>query len=99
MKLKFTSLLYIVLYTLSCVCYCRERSEILPSFTVALGALSERVVNVKDLHFLHGYNSPTLFLLYEATPTWAGSVRRGLCIECHLEVLGNCYVVLILSVW
>ena len=51
-----------------------EGRDILPSFTVSLHGLSEVVNNVKDFHFLYGYNNPTVFLLYEATPTWAGSV-------------------------
>ena len=50
------------------------RGDILPSFTVSLRGLSEVVNNVKDFQFLCGYNSPTVFILYEATPTWAGSV-------------------------
>ena len=51
-----------------------EGSDILPSFTVSLQGLSEVVNNVKDFQFLHSYNNPTVFLLYEATPTWAGYV-------------------------
>ena len=50
------------------------RGDILPSFTVSLRGLSEVVNNVKDFQFLCGYNNPTVFILYEATPTWAGSV-------------------------
>ena len=53
-----------------------EGRDILPSFTVSLRHLSETVNNVKDVQFLCGYNNPTLFLLYEATPTWAGSVHK-----------------------
>ncbi len=49
-----------------------EHHAILPSYTVDLLSLSEKVSNVKDIHFLHGYNNPTLFILYEPTPTWAG---------------------------
>ena len=50
------------------------RGDILPSFTVSLHGLSEVVNNVTDFQFLCGYNNPTVFILYEATPTWAGSV-------------------------
>lgn len=42
------------------------------SITIDLGTLSERVSGVKDFQFIHGYNNPTVFILYEATPTWAG---------------------------
>ena len=49
-----------------------EGRDILSSFTVSLQSLSEVVNNVKDFQFLYGYNNPTVFLLYEATPTWAG---------------------------
>lgn len=50
-----------------------ERRDIQPSFTVSLRGLTEVVNNVKDFQFLCGYNNPTVFLLYETTPTWAGS--------------------------
>ena len=49
-----------------------EHHDIQASYTVTLRELSERVSSVKDLQFLHGYNNPTLFILYEPTPTWAG---------------------------
>lgn len=51
-----------------------RRGDILPSFTVSLRGLNEVVNNVKDFQLLCGYNNPTVFILYEATPTWAGSV-------------------------
>lgn len=49
-----------------------ESHENISSYTVDLKALSEKVTNVKDFQFVHGYNNPTLFILYEQTPTWAG---------------------------
>ena len=49
-----------------------EHHDIQPSYTISLRDLSERVSSVKDIQFLHGYNNPTLFILYEPTPTWAG---------------------------
>ena len=51
---------------------CSEYHDIQASYTIALRDLSERVSSVKDIQFLHGYNNPTLFILYEPTPTWAG---------------------------
>ena len=49
-----------------------EHHDILASYTISLRDLSERVNSVKDIQFLHGYNNPTLLILYEPTPTWAG---------------------------
>ena len=51
---------------------CSEHHSILPSYTIDLRTLTERVINIKDFHFLNGYNNPTVFFLYEPTPTWAG---------------------------
>ena len=42
------------------------------SYIIDLKQLDERVVNVIDIQFLHGYYEPTLFILYEPLPTWAG---------------------------
>ena len=59
------------------ICHSHHYSEcqdILPSYTIELGSLSEKVFNVKDFQFLHSYNNPTVFILYEPTPTWAGCV-------------------------
>jgi cleavage and polyadenylation specificity factor subunit 1 len=58
-----------------------EHHDIQASYTVSLRDLSERVSSVKDIQFLHGYNNPTLFILYEPTPTWAGriSLRKDTC--------------------
>ena len=66
--------------TISCKLLCvlpsisagHTTKDFLPSYTVDLQSLTERVCNVKDIQFLHGYNSPTVFVLYEPIPTWAG---------------------------
>ncbi len=42
------------------------------SFTIDLLGLTEKVSGVKDFQFIHGYNSPTVFILFEPIPTWAG---------------------------
>lgn len=48
------------------------------SYVVDLKKLDEKVNNVKDFQFLHGYCEPTIMLLYEPLRTWPGrvAVRR-----------------------
>lgn len=76
------------------LCFREDHHSILPSYTVDLLTLSERVSNVKDIHFLHGYNNPTLFILYEPTPTWAGLVHSYLVSRSSTSpspVVSPCY--------
>ncbi|ESN93223.1 hypothetical protein HELRODRAFT_103603 [Helobdella robusta] len=56
------------------------------SYTIDLKKLDERVINVKDIDFLHGYYEPTLAILFEPLPTWAGrvAVRKD---TCHMVAL------------
>lgn len=47
-------------------------SPVQSSYIIELRKLDERVSSVIDFQFLHGYHEPTVVLLYEPLPTWAG---------------------------
>ena len=51
---------------------CFRKSAVLSSYIIDLRHLDEKVTNIIDLQFLYGYYEPTLFILYEPLPTWAG---------------------------
>ena len=36
--------------------------------------LDEKLLNIIDMKFLHGYYEPTLLILFEPNQTWPGSV-------------------------
>jgi len=63
-------------------------SKILPSYTIDLSQVisSNSVDNIIDIQFLHGYNQPTLLILYEPSPTYTGrvAVKRD---TCRLDVI------------
>jgi cleavage and polyadenylation specificity factor subunit 1 len=42
------------------------------SYIIDLKMFDEKIANVKDFQFLHGYYEPTVFMLYEPLQTWAG---------------------------
>ncbi len=42
------------------------------SYIIDLRKLDEKVMNVKDFQFLHGYYEPTILILHEPLPTWVG---------------------------
>lgn len=44
------------------------------SYVVNLGSLNESLMNVLDFQFLHGYLEPTVAILHEPVPTWAGRI-------------------------
>ena len=48
------------------------RTPILASYVISLKDLDEKIDNVIDIQFLHGYYEPTLLILYEPVKTFAG---------------------------
>ena len=44
------------------------------SYIINLGSLNESLMNVLDFQFLHGYLEPTVAILHEPVPTWAGRI-------------------------
>ncbi|XP_075169737.1 cleavage and polyadenylation specificity factor subunit 1 [Haematobia irritans] len=59
-----------------------SRTPILASYLIALRDLDEKIDNVLDIQFLHGYYEPTLLILYEPVRTFAGrvAVRSDTCV-------------------
>lgn len=49
-----------------------SKSPILSSYIIDLRNFDEKIINVKDFLFLHGYYEPTVFILFEPLQTWAG---------------------------
>ena len=62
--------------------------RVMPSYTLDLATViqSHTVDNIIDIQFLHGYNQPTLLILYEPLKTYAGriAVRKD---TCRLDVI------------
>ena len=65
-----------------------SRATTLPSYTLDLATVIQTHVvdNIIDIQFLHGYNQPTLLILYEPLKTFAGriAVRKD---TCRLDVI------------
>ncbi|XP_063236950.1 cleavage and polyadenylation specificity factor subunit 1 [Bacillus rossius redtenbacheri] len=59
----------------------RGRAPVLASYTIVLKELDEKMDNVLDVQFLHGYYEPTLLILYEPVKTFPGriAVRKDTC--------------------
>ncbi|KAI5632706.1 mono-functional DNA-alkylating methyl methanesulfonate n-term domain-containing protein [Phthorimaea operculella] len=57
------------------------RPPTLASYVIVLKDLDEKIDNILDIQFLHGYYEPTLLLLYEPVRTFAGrtAVRCDTC--------------------
>lgn len=49
-----------------------HKTPILSSYMIVLKSLEEKMDNIIDLQFLHGYYEPTLLILYEPVRTFAG---------------------------
>ncbi|RZF44304.1 hypothetical protein LSTR_LSTR006854 [Laodelphax striatellus] len=57
------------------------KTPVLASYTIRLKDLEEKMDNVVDIQFLHGYYEPTLVILYEPVKTFPGriAVRKDTC--------------------
>lgn len=49
-------------------------SQVLPSYSILLKTIDEKIENVIDIQFLHGYYEPTVLILYEPVRTFSGYV-------------------------
>ncbi|KAA0710565.1 Cleavage and polyadenylation specificity factor subunit 1 [Triplophysa tibetana] len=58
-----------------------QRSSFLPSYIIDVRELDEKLLNIIDMKFLHGYYEPTLLILFEPNQTWPGrvAVRQDTC--------------------
>ncbi|XP_062865337.1 cleavage and polyadenylation specificity factor subunit 1 [Trichomycterus rosablanca] len=58
-----------------------QKSSFLPSYIIDVRQLDEKLLNIIDMKFLHGYYEPTLLILYEPNQTWPGrvAVRQDTC--------------------
>lgn len=58
-----------------------SKAPLLASYMIHLKDLEEKMDNIVDVQFLHGYYEPTLLILYEPVKTFAGriAVRRDTC--------------------
>ncbi|KAL8570429.1 hypothetical protein ACOMHN_034464 [Nucella lapillus] len=58
-----------------------SKSPILSSYVIDLSKLDEKIINVTDVQFMHGYYEPTIFILYEPLATWSGrtAMRTDTC--------------------
>lgn len=68
----------------------RPKSNFLPSYIIDIRELDEKLLNIIDMKFLHGYYEPTLLILFEPNQTWPGSVNDSFFFEsvlCNLWLL------------
>ncbi|XP_055533699.1 cleavage and polyadenylation specificity factor subunit 1 [Wyeomyia smithii] len=64
------------------------KTPILASYVIELKESEERIDNVIDIQFLHGYYEPTLLILYEPVKTFPGriAVRSDTCTMVALSL-------------
>ncbi|CAB3240456.1 unnamed protein product [Arctia plantaginis] len=65
-----------------------NRAPTLASYVIVLKDLDEKIDNILDIQFLHGYYEPTLLILYEPVRTFAGrtAVRNDTCAMCGVSL-------------
>ncbi|KAM6125776.1 LOW QUALITY PROTEIN: cleavage and polyadenylation specificity factor subunit 1 [Pterocles gutturalis] len=77
-----------------------QRSSFLPSYIIDVRELDEKLLNIVDMQFLHGYYEPTLLILFEPNQTWPGRVAvRRTCsiVAISLNILQKVHPVIFLS--
>ncbi|KAK3085849.1 hypothetical protein FSP39_009622 [Pinctada imbricata] len=58
-----------------------SKSPIMSSYIIDLRLFDDKITNVKDFQFLHGYYEPTIFILHEPQQTWSGIAAISLNIQ------------------
>ena len=58
-----------------------QSSKVLSSYSICIDNFPVQIAKVIDIEFLHGYNNPTLIILYEKELCWTGrtDVRHDTC--------------------
>eukprot|EP00118_Oscarella_pearsei_P015222 m.136215 g.136215 ORF g.136215 m.136215 type:complete len:1413 (+) comp38172_c1_seq126:32-4270(+) len=59
----------------------KQAVDDVPHYIIEMKSISERIANIVDIQFLHGYHEPTLLILFESLRTWPGrvAVRQDTC--------------------
>ncbi|XP_053571965.1 cleavage and polyadenylation specificity factor subunit 1 [Bombina bombina] len=75
-----------------------QKSSFLPSYIIDVRELDEKLLNIIDMQFLHGYYEPTLLILFEPNQTWPGrvAVRQDTCsiVAISLNILQKVHPVI-----
>ncbi|XP_014118419.1 PREDICTED: cleavage and polyadenylation specificity factor subunit 1-like, partial [Pseudopodoces humilis] len=75
-----------------------QKSSFLPSYIIDVRELDEKLLNIIDMQFLHGYYEPTLLILFEPNQTWGGrvAVRQDTCsiVAISLNILQRVHPVI-----
>lgn len=50
----------------------QSKAPVLASYMIVLREVEEKIDNIVDIQFLHGYYEPTLLILYEPIKTFPG---------------------------
>ena len=64
-------MLVFICFIFPLILFC-SKPPILSSYLIDLRVMDEKITNVLDIQFLHGYYEPTIFILYEPLQTWSG---------------------------